>query len=121
MQQSEDLIDLTKLRGSSCYGIASLFQTNSRISTADFLPDLDALNDKVIFQELYDFTITINHIVNDETYFQDDTMDDDDDTGFGADIIMDEDGGAPPPVGDFCWRRWRRRRFWSWRWRRFRA
>ncbi len=47
VQESVDLIDLTKLRGSSCYGIPSLFQTNSRISTADFLPDL---SDKVISQ-----------------------------------------------------------------------
>ncbi len=28
-------------------------------------------------------------------------MDDDDDTGFGADMKTDEDGGAAPPVEDF--------------------
>ncbi|KAJ3720943.1 condensin complex subunit 2/barren [Lentinula raphanica] len=84
--EPEDLIDLTQLR-------------------ADFLPDLDALQTKLISRELSDFSFTQNpSLNNDNTFYQDDTIvdglvDDDDDDNFGA--MMVDDAGAPAPVEDF--------------------
>ncbi|KAJ4473685.1 condensin complex subunit 2/barren [Lentinula aciculospora] len=82
LQEPEDLIDLTQLR-------------------AEFVPDLDALQSKVISQELSDFSFTQNPSMNDDTtFFQDDAIVDnidDDDDDFGA-MMVD---GDPPPVEDF--------------------
>ncbi|KAJ3732026.1 condensin complex subunit 2/barren [Lentinula guzmanii] len=81
--EPEDPIDLTQLR-------------------AEFIPDLDALQSKVISRELSGFSFTQNLSMNDDTtFYQDDTIaddiGDDDDDHFGA-MMVD---GAPAPVEDF--------------------
>ncbi|KAF9064406.1 condensin complex subunit 2-domain-containing protein [Rhodocollybia butyracea] len=77
-EEPKDLIDLTQLR-------------------AQFFPDLDALEGKVISQELSDFCFAKDPLAtNETTFFQDNTMaDDNGDDGIDAFAVM-----ANAPAGD---------------------
>lgn len=90
--EPEDEIDLSYLRG-------------------EFLPDLNALEDREIAHSLADFSFSQSNLTfDDTTLYRDDTrLEDDDDDGndaafdaFGAgDTPMDVDGGGPSQTEDF--------------------
>ncbi|KAI6112767.1 condensin complex subunit 2/barren [Pisolithus sp. B1] len=78
---------------------------------SEFLPDLDALEDREIAHSLMDFSFSQSNLTfDDSTLYRDDTrLGDDDDDGndaafdvFGAgDISVDNDGGGPSQTEDF--------------------
>jgi len=79
-------------------------------TTAEFLPNLDALEDKEIAPSLENFSFSKDSLPFDESLYRDDTRveeGDEDENGaafdaFGAgDAPMDIDGGGPPETQDF--------------------
>lgn len=95
-EEPKDLIDLTQLRGLYLVSFIWLFSLNILL-TAQFFPDLDALEGKVISQELSDFCFAKDPLAtNETTFFQDNTMaDDNGDDGIDAFAVM-----ANAPAGD---------------------